>query len=77
MIEEHQSCLITKTYTTATFGSMESWRILAFLPCSLLFKTAFLVVSLPVPEVVGTAIKGAGGCVMGNPWPKDSTCRNT
>ena len=37
-----------------------SWRIDAFLLFLTHFKTAFLVHSLPVPEVVGTAINGFG-----------------
>jgi hypothetical protein len=37
-----------------------SWRIDAFLLFFTHFKTAFLVHSLPVPEVVGTAINGFG-----------------
>jgi hypothetical protein len=44
----------------ARLGIIMSWRIDAFLLFFTHFKTAFLVHSLPVPEVVGTAINGFG-----------------
>eukprot|EP00981_Chlorochromonas_danica_P005266 scaffold1058_cov155-Ochromonas_danica.AAC.11 len=45
---------------TATTGNILSCRIETLRLCKTDFKTAFFVASLPVPLVVGTAMKGKG-----------------
>ncbi len=56
----------------ATFGIMSGLRRLTFMFDAGTESTAFLVTSLPVPEVVGTAIKGTGGFWMGRFLPTTS-----
>ena len=58
--------------TTASRGSMDGLRRLAFTRCAGDDSTAFRVTSLPVPAVVGTAMKGAAALGIGCARPTTS-----
>ena len=60
---------VSRGSTTARVGRSRGWLMPLLTCCSRTSSTQIVVLSLPVPVVVGTATSGDSGCSGARPFP--------